>query len=153
MKTPILLILLPVLLLGCELPNSERPDFEDLAASGEISAPGIEAVWEIVMLELHEAQLRIDERETSAAAGKFATGWTNYPSPFRFEGERKQVLGQIVPVEDKAGYYRVHMTTRVQRNADSKDPMDLSRAIWQEMEPDDMVTRQLMYRIERHFAP
>ena len=152
MKTPILLLLLPVIFVGCELPRSEKPELEDMTASAAFVAPGTEAIWEIVLYEFGEAQLRLDDRETEPARSHFESTWVNYPSPYRFEGERKKIVGEIVPVEGSPDSYRVHLITWVQRNASDGDPLDLSQAIWQDVEPDPMVTNQLLYRIERHFA-
>jgi hypothetical protein len=148
---------IPVLLLvftfltACELPIGIRPGLADMLESRAIEVPDGELVWEIVKLEFEQAGMGFDMDRTIPSEGTFETHWVEELAPYRFDGRRSRVVGQILPDPESPGFFRVYMTTWVQRNADMDDPFDSQRAIWQDVEPDLGLTRQFIYRIERHF--
>jgi hypothetical protein len=111
----------------------------------------MEVLWPILIQEVERAGFIIDRDRTSRLTGEFETRWKMELAPYRYEGRRKKVLGvaREMPVGSKT--FTVRLTTWTQRNADIEDPMDPSRAIWQDLEPDQAITDELLYRIRGHF--
>lgn len=144
---------LPLLLfvISCELPNSDRPEPDEMMASSALAAEDMRVVWEIVAMELGQNGYPLDQDASSPGRGTFESHWQVSPAPFRFDGRRKKVVGQIEEVKGSPDRFRVLLSTWVERNADLDNPMDPSRATWQTIEPDDDTTARLLYRIQRHF--
>lgn len=148
------LILIPALLAvaACDMMESQtRPDEDEMTASAVYEVPGREVLWEVTVMELEKAGFQLDLGASDEHAGLFETHWVDTLAPHRYEGKRKKVLGRIVEDEERPGSYRILMTTWSQKNADIKEPMDPSRAVWQDEEPNEGQTEQLLYRIRQHF--
>jgi hypothetical protein len=140
-----------VFLSACELPSETRPVADQMFSSREFPAVGMEAVYEVTLAEMRRMGLQVDSSKSNRHAGKFETYWTNFLSPFRYEGRRRKLLGEIKENEAVPGRFRVLATVWVQRNADIEDPLDSSKAIWQDVEPDQTTAERLLMNVERHF--
>jgi hypothetical protein len=151
MRRATLLLLLVTVPLSCEFSRTNRPAKEDYFESEAIDVLDRQNLWVVTLLEIQRAGFRIDEERTNERLGVFESRWLSFPQPFRFEGKRKRVIGEIVEDPEQAGEFKVRLTAWLQRNADIENPMDLSKAIWQDEPPDMMTVKQIMYQIERHF--
>ena len=147
----LLLIVLCAPFIGCEMSKENRPTVENMTPGTELAVPGKEVIWVITLRELGDSGYRLLEDKTIESTGDFETRWQNFASPFRFEGQRRKILGRVEDVEGNPGFSRVRMAAWVQRNADIKDPMNLRGAIWQDIEPDSGIVETLLYKIEAHF--
>jgi hypothetical protein len=147
------LILAVLVLFACELPKESRPEKEQMTASKNLDAIDLNVLWEIVTIEVNRSGFDIDQLKSSSASGQFESHWVNELAPFRYEGRRKKIVGMIEESPGRPGSYRVLLITWVQRNADLEDPLNPAKAIWQNADPDNGNTGQILYRIERHFIP
>ena len=147
----LLLCLLIAPLTGCETPSENRPGLDDMTPGAEHPVPGKEVIWVVTLKELEDSGYRMLEAKTIESTGDFETRWQDFPSPFRYEGRRLKILGRVDDVEGMPGHSRVRMAAWMQRNADIKDPMNLSHAIWQDVDPDSGTVEVLLYRIDNHF--
>jgi hypothetical protein len=154
MKPSLTFLLLSVFLVpltGCEMPDESRPGLDDMTPGAEHPVPGKEVIWVITLKELGESGYRMLEEKTIESTGDFETRWQDFASPFRYEGRRVKIVGRVDDVEGMPGHSRVRMAAWAQRNADIKNPMNLSQAIWQDVEPDSGIVEVLLYRIDNHF--
>ena len=152
MRYALLAVLSAFLLLGCELPSQDRPGRDQMFPSEEFPSTGTEAIYAVALSELDRTGFSVDRVASSEAAGKFETHWRNFLAPFRFEGRRKKVIGEVEESESRPGYFRVYLTVWNQRNADIEDPLNAASAIWQDTEPDQGLSDAIIYKIQNHFS-
>ena len=149
--TPFALCLVALLLTACELPSGSRPEEEEMTAITGLEALDMEVLWPILMKEVGESGFILDRDKTNQITGEFETRWRLELAPYRYEGLRKKILGVAREMPEGSKKFTVRLTVWSQRNADIEDPMDPSRAIWQDVSPDKATTDELLYRIRRHF--
>jgi hypothetical protein len=152
MRATVLCLILALLVLtACELPRGSRPKEEAMSGIVGLEALDMQVLWPIVMEEIDRTGFQLDRDNTSMTTGEFESRWRMELAPFRFEGRRKRIVGVAREVPVGSGRFNVRLTVWTQRNADIEDPMDPSKAIWQDVEPDTATTDDLLYRIRKHF--
>ncbi len=142
---------LSLLLAACEVPSGHRPEEPEMFVSAVFEGLDPEIVWTVLELELGKKGFEIDPHLTNRKTGDFETRWTEYLMPFRFEGKRKKLVGKIVEVPERPGWFQVKTLMWVQRNADLENPMDSRKAIWQDEAPDTVASEVFLFAVERHF--
>ena len=144
-------VLIVVLMPSCEMTQSVRPSEGDMLSVDGIQVQDIRVIWEIVKLEAERSGFQLDRDATSMRRGEFETRWRMELAPFRYQGRRKKMLGFVREIPEGSRTFSVRVTTWVQQNADIADPMDPTKAIWQDIEPDVTTSEELLRRIKRHF--
>ncbi|MEN8151393.1 MAG: hypothetical protein ABFS86_16370 [Planctomycetota bacterium] len=147
------LCLCTLLLPACELPSGTRPEEADMFALSGLEAIDMEVLWPVLIQELEKTETGyiIDRDKTSRVTGEFETRWKMELAPYRYEGRRRKILGVAREMPEGSKQFTVRLTIWQQRNADIEDPMDPSRAIWQDVDPDKATVDLLFYRIKQHF--
>lgn len=151
MKRLMLPVLCVLLLTSCELTQSVRPSEGDMLSVDGIKALDIRVIWEIVKMEVERSGFQLDRDATNMNTGAFETRWRNELAPFRYQGRRKKMIGFVREVPEGSKTFSVRATTWTQKNADIEDPMDPTKATWQDVEPDNGITQDLLRRLRRHF--
>jgi hypothetical protein len=151
MKTLWLLVLCTLLLTACEMTESSRPSEGDMLSVEGIKVPDIQVIWELAKKEVERSGYQLDRDATSIHTGAFETRWRLELAPFRYQGRRKKLIGFIREHPEGSGNFSVRATTWTQKNADIENPMDASKAIWQDVEPDNGVTEDFLRRMRGHF--
>lgn len=143
-----LIVLATLVLVSCTIPSGGRPTEEEMSYSKPLDVPGREVVWIWVTQELSNAGYRLDTLHSSAAAGEFETQWDTMPSPQRYNGIRRKVVGSLLESVEEPGKYVVMLGVWQQRNKDIENPLEMTTADWEDQEPDVGAADVLIYRIE-----
>ena len=149
--TTLSLILALLVLTACELPHGSKPKEEEMSGIVGLEALDMQVLWPVLMEEIDRTGYQIDRDKTSMASGEFESRWRMELGTHRYEGRRMRIVGVVREVPADSGSFNVRLLVWTQRNADIVDPMDPSKAIWQDVEPDTATTDELLYRIRKHF--
>lgn len=144
----LLIALSAFLFVSCNLPDGGRPSEEQMIASRPLDVPGREIIWIWLNQELESAGFRLDSLHSNAAAGEFETQWDALPSPQRYNGIRRKIVGVIVEPVERPGTFVLKLAVWRQRNTDINNPMETSQADWEDEEPDAGMAELIIYRIE-----
>jgi hypothetical protein len=149
--TVLCLALALLALAACEMPRGTRPTEGQMSGIVGLEAVDMQILWPLLMEEIDRTGFQLDRDKTHRETGEFETRWRMELAPFRYDGRRKKIVGVAREMPEGSGEFTVRLQVWTQRNADIEDPMDPSKAIWQDVEPDTATTDDLLYRIRKHF--
>jgi hypothetical protein len=139
----LVLALVPFLALagGCQSGGEHPPQWK----SAELAPPSESVLWAVAGQELQRIGFPVGS-DADPASLVIRTGWRTQLAPFRGKGHRERAEARIVELEAEKGSgarYRVEIRVERENNMDVVDPIDPTRAKWEEA-PDDVETAQVV---------
>ena len=148
----LVVLLLSVLSVACTS-VARREALDNKVArlcSLEVSAPSDRVLWQLTLLSLQNQGYPL-AAGTDPGARQIETGWKTDLQPFRGEGQRRQVVVRMEPLE--RGKWKLEARVRIEHNQNLVTPLDAARAEWESAGDDEIGARVVLQHIAARLAP